>query len=68
MATDQGLQIATAVINAFRERNALLLPDGALEKIGLVSSGQKPCTANTLSNCPTTPHALASLEGGRSPG
>jgi hypothetical protein len=31
MATDQGLPIATAVVNAFRERGALLLPDDALE-------------------------------------
>jgi hypothetical protein len=65
MATDQGLPIATAVINAFQEHNSLPLPDGALKKIGPVSSGQKPCTANPLLNCPTTPHALASLEGGR---
>lgn len=35
MATDQGLPIATAVVNAFRERGALLLPDGALETIGI---------------------------------
>jgi TnpA family transposase len=33
--TDQGLPIATAVVNAFRERGALLLPDGALETIGI---------------------------------
>jgi TnpA family transposase len=35
MATDQGLPIATAVVNAFRERGALLLPVGALETIGI---------------------------------
>lgn len=34
-ATDDGLPIATAVVNEFRRRNALLLPDSALEKIGL---------------------------------
>jgi hypothetical protein len=33
--TDQGLPIAAAVVNAFRERGALLLPDGALETIGI---------------------------------
>jgi hypothetical protein len=34
-ATDDGLPIAIAVVNEFRRRNALMLPDGALEKIGL---------------------------------
>ena len=34
-ATDDGQPIATAVVNEFRGRRALLLPDGALEKIGL---------------------------------
>lgn len=35
MTTDQGVPIVTAVVNAFRERGTLLLPDGAVEKIGI---------------------------------
>ena len=46
-ATEDGLPIVTAVVNEFRGRGVLLLPDGALEKIGLAGraiarNGQKP--------------------------